>query len=373
MTIERFVPDVSDADLADLRWRLGHTRWPDQLEGTSWEHGAPLDVVRRLADAWIDLDVREAFAALDRDLPSWRVPVGEHRLHFARVERAGGIRPRQPVLLLHGWPSSYAEFRAVALDLARRGHEVVVPSLPGHGFSSIPTRVGLGADACAPLMVRLMVEVLGHDRFVVHGGDRGAFVGTSMAVAAPEHLAGLHISLPGGMAGEGDDRAEEETRWLTETAAWVVEEGGYSAVQSTRPQTLAYAMHDSPVGQLAWIVEKHRVWSDCDGDLSRVFTDEQLLLNVSIYWFTGTFRAASHWYWEHRVNPPSWVRPVTVDVPTGVIRYPRESTRAPRSAVERKHRRLVRWTEKSRGGHFPAYEDPAGLADDIAAFAASLA
>ena len=367
----RFVPDVSDADLDDLRRRLHHTHWPDQLDDTAWDHGAPLDVIRRLADVWADRDVRQMFAALDRDMPSWSVPIDEHVIHFARLAPAPsttGVTSRPPILLLHGWPSSFAEYRTVALDLASRGHEVIVPSLPGHGFSSIPRRVGLGADACAPILVRLMVDVLGHDRFVVHGGDRGAFVGTSMAIAAPLHLHGLHLSLPGGIAGEGAERTDDETRWLTETAAWLVEEGGYSAIQSTRPQTLAYGMHDSPVGQLAWLVEKHRVWTDCDGDLATVFTDDQLLLNASIYWFTGTFRSASHWYWEHRVATPSSMRPVTVDVPTGVIRYPKETMRVPRSAVARKHRRLIHWTDKPRGGHFPAYEDPRGLVDDITTF-----
>jgi pimeloyl-ACP methyl ester carboxylesterase len=369
---ERVAPTVSDGDLTDLRVRLEHVRWPDQLRDTTWDHGVPLDVVRRLHDAWRTYDVRAAFAALDHDLPGWCATIDGHRIHFGHVVPAGDAPRRHPILLLHGWPSSYAELRTVALDLARQGHEVVVPSLPGHGFSSIPEHVGFGADACAPLLVRLMVDVLGHERFVVHGGDRGAFVGTSMAIAAPEHLVGLHVSLPGGIPGEGADRTDEETRWLTETAAWLVEEGGYSSIQGTRPQTLAYAMHDSPVGQLAWIVEKHQVWTDCDGDLWRVFTEDQLLLNASIYWFTGTFRSASHWYWEHRVRTPSSMRPVTVDVPTGVIRYPCETMRVPRSAVARKHRRLVHWTDKARGGHFPAYEDPLGLVDDIVAFVAAL-
>ena len=191
-----------------------------------------------------------------------------------------------------------------------------------------------------------------------------------MGALAPPALAGIHLTLPGGIPGEGSTRTVEEDAWLSDTAAWSAEEGGYSAIQGTKPQSLAYGMHDSPVATLAWLVEKHRAWIDGD-DLFSVFTAEQLLTNASIYWFTGTFRSASHWYWEHRTNPPAAMRPVRIDVPTAVIRYPREVMRAPRSAVARKYD-LVRWTERPAGGHFPAYEDTDALAADLHEFASTL-
>lgn len=368
-TIEPFTIAVPDAALDDLRARLRMTRWPDQLDDTTWEHGADLATVRSLATTWADAyDWRVVEAALNAEMPGVMVTLGEHRVHVARIAARGEGRA-MPIVLLHGWPSSFVEHRQVAALLASRGHDVYVPSLPGHGFSSIPRRVGFGADACGALFVELM-DALGVDRYVVHGGDRGSFVATSMGALAPAALAGIHLSLPGGIPGEGAARTAEEDTWLTDTAAWSAEEGGYSAIQGTRPQSLAYGMHDSPVATLAWLVEKHRAWIAGD-DLWAVFTPEQLLTNATIYWVTETFRSASHWYWEHRTNPPAAMRPVRIEVPTAVIRYPAEVMRVPRSAVARKHD-LVRWTDRPTGGHFPAYEDADALALDIHGFAMSL-
>ncbi len=372
-TIEPFTIAVTDDALADLHMRLRATRWPDQLDDTTWEHGADLRTIQALAHEWLHgFDWRAVESTLNAELPGSTVTLGEHRVHVARVARvergtAPGAPAALPVVLLHGWPSSFVELRGVAARLAQLGHDVYVPSLPGHGFSSIPHRVGFGADACGALFVELL-HALGLDRYVVHGGDRGAFVATSMGALAPDGLAGIHLSLPGGIPGEGADRTAEEDAWLSDTAAWSAEEAGYSAIQGTKPQSLAYGMHDSPVATLAWLVEKHRGWIDRH-DLDAVFTAEQLLTNASIYWFTGTFRSASHWYWEHRVQPPAAMRPVRIPVPTGVIRYPAEVMRTPRTAVARKYD-LVHWTDRPAGGHFPAYEDPDALAADIHRFAA---
>lgn len=368
-TIEPFTIAVPDAVLDDLRARLRNTRWPDQLEDTTWEHGAELATVQELARIWAeDYDWRTIEVALNAEMPGVLATIGEDRIHVARVA-ARGRGTALPIVLLHGWPSSFVEMRGVAARLADLGHDVYVPSLPGHGFSSIPRRVGFGADACGARFVELM-EALGVDRYVVHGGDRGAFVASSLGALAPAALAGIHITLPGGIPGDGTERTPEEDAWLTDTAAWSVEEGGYSAIQGTKPQSLAYGMHDSPVATLAWLVEKHRAWID-GSDLFSVFTPEQLLTNATIYWVTGTFRAASHWYWEHRTNPPAAMRPVRIEAPTAVIRYPAEVMRVPRTAVARKYH-LVRWTDRPAGGHFPAYEDPDALTADIAAFASSL-
>jgi pimeloyl-ACP methyl ester carboxylesterase len=379
--VEPFEIRVDDAAIADLVARIQRTSWPDQPAGTTWELGVDGDYLRDLADHWAHrFDWRAAETRLNTVLPGLRARVGDLDLHVARLAPADGTT-RPPVVLLHGWPSSFSEMIELAPKLADPGAhgadpadavEVLVPSLPGHGFSSIPVGLGFGADRCADVVRDLVVDVLGHERFVVHGGDRGAFVATSLGHRHPEHVAGIHLTLPTGLPGAGDERTPEEDAWLAETAAWAVEEGGYSAIQGTRPQTLAYAMHDSPVGQLAWIVDKFRAWSDCDGDVESRFTRDQLLTNVAIYWFTGTFRSASHWYWEHRVDPPAATRPVRIEVPTGVARFPREVMRPPRSAVARKYD-LVHWTDMPSGGHFPALEEPARLAADVRAFLRALA
>jgi microsomal epoxide hydrolase len=372
---------VDQGVLDDLVARIDRTAWPDQPSDVTWELGVDATFLRDLASYWAHgFDWRAQEARLNTVLPGLRARVGDLDVHVARLAPVGGTG-RPPVVLLHGWPSSYCEMLDLAPALADPGAhggdpadavEVLVPSLPGHGFSSIPPTTGFGADECADVIRDLVVDVLGCDRFVAHGGDRGAFVATSLGHRHPDAVAGIHLTLPLGIPGAGDERTPEEDRWLADTAAWSVEEGGYSAIQGTRPQTLAYALHDSPVGQLAWIVEKFRAWSDCGGDVESRFSRDLLLTNVTIYWVTGTFRSASHWYWEHRVRPPAATRPVRIEVPTGVAAFPGEVMRTPRGAVARKYD-LVHWTDMPTGGHFPALEETALLAADIRAFLRTLA
>ena len=217
-----FAINIDDTLLDDLRRRLAATRWPDEIAGGGWSLGAELASVRALAEYWNDgFDWRSQEAALNTELPGYRCRIGELDVHFARVHDPAGAGAQIPILLLHGWPGSFVEMRRVAAALARDGDfDVIVPSLPGHGFSSIPSAAGFGADECAPVFVQLMTEALGHDRFFVHGGDRGAFVATSMGFLAPEVVAGLHLTLPGGIPGLGTERSEEETEWLANAAAW---------------------------------------------------------------------------------------------------------------------------------------------------------
>jgi pimeloyl-ACP methyl ester carboxylesterase len=249
--------------------------------------------------------------------------------------------------------------------------DVVVASIPGHGFSSAASDPRFGADDAADLFRPLMVEVLGHDRFGVHGGDRGAFVATGLAHRHAEHVAGIHLSLPMGIAAPIEERSAEETAWLEDVARWQTQEAGYSAIQSTKPLSLAYGLTDSPVGLAAWILEKWFAWSDCDGDPLNCFTRDELLTNVMIYWLSGSIGSSMQYYWAHRNAPPAVVRPERIEVPTGIALFPKEVMRPPRSAVERKYR-LTRWTEMSRGGHFPALEAPEVLTRDIRAFFRSL-
>jgi pimeloyl-ACP methyl ester carboxylesterase len=367
----RFEMHVENAVLDDLRRRIEATRWPDELPGMGWELGVELAYARELADYWAHgFDWRAQEAKLNRELPGYKCTLDGLDIHFARP--GGGAGSSRPALmLLHGWPSSFAEMAKIAPLLAG-DFDIVVPSLPGHGFSSIPRTAGFGVDECAEVFIRLMKEVLGHERFLVHGGDRGAFIATSMAYLDPKAIAGIHLPLPLGIPGEGDQATEEETAFAATTAKWLAEEGGYSAIQSTRPQTLAYAMHDSPVGTMAWIIEKFRVWSDCHGDVESRFTRDELLTNVTIYWVTQTLRSSAHWYWERRTRPTIGSRPVRIEVPTGVAMFPKEVMRTPRSAVARKYD-LRHWTSMKSGGHFPALEEPEALAADIRAFVKGLA
>ena len=200
------------------------------------------------------------------------------------------------------------------------------PSQP-FWFSSAPADPRFGADDAADVLRDLMVDVLGYERFGVHGGDRGAFVATGLGHRHPAHVAGIHLSLPLGIPLPAGERSREEQAWLDETARWQAVEGAYAAVQSTRPLSLAYGLTDSPVGLAGWIIEKWRAWSDCDGDVERVFTRDELLTNVMIYWLTGSIGSSMQYYWAHRAAPPVALRPERIEVPTGIALCPREVTR----------------------------------------------
>jgi pimeloyl-ACP methyl ester carboxylesterase len=375
MQVKPFSIEVDDAVIDDLHRRLDATRWTDSIPGSGASLGADPDLIRDLASYWrTGFDWRARARFLDEVLPGQTVELDGRRLHFAHLAGAGPAP--FPLLLLHGWPGSYTEFCKVApmlADPARFGgdpadaFEVIVPSLPGHGFSDAPDAVGFGADECADLLRSLMVDVLGFSRFGTQGGDRGAFVSTGLGHRHPDVVAGIHLNMPGGIPGPAGERTAEEERWLADTAEWRILEGGYSAIQGTKPQTLAFGLHDSPVGTLAWIVEKWQTWSDCEGDVLRCFTRDELLTNVMLYWVTGTIRSSMHWYFEHRTRPPAFVRPERIDVPTGVALFPKEIARMPRSAAERKYD-VRRWTAFPRGGHFAALEVPDLLVADIRSF-----
>jgi pimeloyl-ACP methyl ester carboxylesterase len=366
---------IAEPVLHDLHRRLDATRWTDTIPGSGWEHGSDLATIADLAAHWRDgFNWRARESLLDDVLPSYTVQIDGRRLHYAHLPGKGPAP--FPLLLLHGWPGSFTEFYKVASALADpAGHggdandafDVIVPSLPGHGFSDAPPSVGFGADQCADLLAGLMTSQLGYERFGAQGGDRGAFVATSLGHRHPDLVTGIHLNMPGGIPAPEHERSADEVGWLRSRAQWQIEEGGYSAIQSTKPQTVAFGLRDSPVGTLAWIVEKWRTWSDNDGDVLTSFTADELLTNVMVYWVTGTQRSSMHWYYEHRRNPPAFVRPVRVDVPTGVAVFPKEIARVPRSAVERKYD-VRRWTEVPRGGHFAAMEQPDVLVEEIRAF-----
>jgi pimeloyl-ACP methyl ester carboxylesterase len=366
---------VDDAVLDDLRARILRTRWPSAVHGEGWSLGSDLDYIRALAAYWVDgYDWRAQERQLNERLPSWLATVDGRTVHFARCP-AVGPNPI-PLLLLHGWPGSFFEMAKVApalADPAAHGgdpadaFEVIVPSLPGHGFSDAPVVAGFGADECADVMCALMTDVLGFDGFLAQGGDRGAFVCAGLGHRHAPAVRGIHLNMATGIMGAGDEASEDERRFMQEQMTFLAREGGYISIQGTRPQTLGVGLNDSPVGLLAWIVEKWRAWSDCNGDVESCFTKDELLTNVMIYWISATIRPSMHYYYEHRAHPPVAMRPERVDVPTAIAMFPREVMQVPRPAVERKYD-VRQWSQFDRGGHFAAMEQPAALVEDIRAF-----
>jgi epoxide hydrolase len=369
---------VPDAALADLRERLARTRFPDEIADAGWTYGANLAYVKELVAYWRDrYDWRRHEAALNA-IPQFRTQVGDLGIHFLHV-RGKGPKPF-PLVITHGWPGSVAEFTKIVgplADPAAHGgdpadaFDVVCPSMPGYGFSDHARTPGMDAEKIAALWAELM-RGLGYARFGAQGGDWGAMVSTYLgANHAADGVAGIHLNMvvafPPDPANPLDGLTQDEVVDMMPMQTFLQEETGYQRIQGTKPQTLGYALNDSPAGLAAWIVEKFRAWSDCDGDVERRFTKDELLTNVMLYWVPETATSSARLYYEmlHAGKfPPQGFR---VDVPTGCAIFPREIFKPPRAWVDRLYD-VQRWTRFERGGHFAAMEEPAALVEDVRAF-----
>lgn len=369
---------VPQSDLDDLERRLAATRWPDEPSDSAWTYGTDRGYLQELVRYWRSgFDWRAQERALGR-FKHYRAQIGAHQLHF--IHELGVGPDPFPLVITHGWPSSVAEMHKIIgplTDPARFGgdpkdaFDVVVPSLPGFGFSTTPE--GLGRVPVEDLWALLMSDC-GYDRFGAQGGDFGAYVTTALGRFYPERVIGIHISSVDLI--HPDPRPPQETLtaaecdYLQRYDRWKDEEGGYAHIQSTRPQTLAYALNDSPAGLAGWIVEKFRAWSDCGGDVESRFTKDELLTTIAIYWFTQTINSSMRMYCDRRNDRERWyLRPgERIEVPTGVAMFPGETELVvPREWAERFYN-VRRWTDMPSGGHFAALEEPELLVDDIRAF-----
>jgi pimeloyl-ACP methyl ester carboxylesterase len=378
MTIENFMINVSDSALADLSRRLDVTRWPDEIENSGWQAGTNLAYMKALATYWRDgFDWRRQEAALNA-LPNRRIALDGLRIHFVH-ERGKGPRPL-PLIITHGWPGSFVEMvklLPLLVDPAAHGasaddaFDVVVPSLPGYGFSDRPREPGMNPNRIAALWVRLMAE-LGYERFGAQGGDWGSAVSSALGLDHPDRIIGVHLNyiagrfLLGGTLNQPQDDAVA-SQYLSQLRAWWDSEGGYNHEQATKPQTLSFGLNDSPVGLAAWIIEKFQTWTDCGGDLNRVLTHDELLTNVMIYWVTETIHSSTRLYYESRERPLRLSPSSRVKPPVAVALFPKEIPMPPRSLAERGYN-ITRWTTMPRGGHFAAMEEPELLARDIREF-----
>jgi pimeloyl-ACP methyl ester carboxylesterase len=381
MAIETFVLPYSESAVVDLQDRLRRTRWPDEVSGASWEYGFSLAALKKLCAYWSDgFDWR---AQLDR-LSGFshhrfvsRSGLGIHFIH-QRGKRENGLSPI-PLILTHGWPGSFLEMIRLIprlTDPAAHGgspaeaFDIVVPSMPGYGFSDRPASQGMNTFRIAELWVELMHE-LGYDRFGAQGGDIGAGVSTVLGLRHAEHVIGVHLNyIPGSYRPyiKPEDKASPpEEEFLQQASRWFDENGAYAHLQRTQPQTAAYGLNDSPAALAAWIMEKFRNWSDCDGDVFRRFSPDELLANVTLYWMTQTIHSSFRLYYESRKAPLHFGPGDFVSVPCAVAHFPKEAPFPPREWVERGYN-LRRWTEMPRGGHFAAAEEPDLLAQDIRSF-----
>jgi pimeloyl-ACP methyl ester carboxylesterase len=369
---EPFAPQAAPEALEDLRARLRATRWPDAPEDAGWALGTDLDYLRELVAYWADgFDWPAQEAALGR-LPRFRVTLGGLQIHFVHARAAG---PAFPLVLSHGWPDSfwrYAKVIPLLTDPGAHGadpadaFDVVVPDMPGYGYSDRPAGPPLNSIAVAGLWAELM-EVLGYPRFGAAGGDIGSHVSRYLALDHPDRVIAVHRTDAGVPLVTGDaDLTPTEHAWLKDVAAWGTTEGAYGAMHRTKPQTAAFGLTDSPAGLAAWITEKLRAWSDCDGDVERSFTKDEILTNITIYWLTGTIASSMRMYWANAAIPAAQLAR-RVEVPSGFSLFPGDIIRPPRAWLERSAN-TVRVTEPARGGHFAAFEEPELYAAELRAF-----
>ncbi|MET9295287.1 epoxide hydrolase family protein [Streptomyces sp. NPDC003077] len=383
-TVHPFRIDIPQAQLDDLNARLAATHWPDELPGVGWDYGVPVAYLKELAAYWrTGYDWRAQEAALNA-IPQFTTEIQGQPLHFLHVRSPEP--DALPLVMGHGWPVSFVEFldvigpltdpRAHGADPADAFH-LVIPSLPGFTFSGPTRKAGDGStDRYAEVVAELMAR-LGYERYGAQGGDAGSFVAARLARIATDHVVGVHmndpITLPDGEGGEQQWGSEQEwgkeqesggeQEWSGETDDWGDERFGYAAIQSTRPQTLAFGLHDSPAGLLAWIVDQFRQWSNPSKDLPEDAVDrDALLTNVTLYWLTGTFASSIRLYKESQ----TWgAQPEKSNVPTGCALFPGSLT--DRALAEKQHH-VVHWSTFDRGGHFAAMEAPDLLTGDIRAF-----
>jgi microsomal epoxide hydrolase len=370
-TVTPFTLAVADAEIADLQRRLAQTRWPDEPPLEPWSTGTALAYLKSITEYWKStFDWRHWEAKLNA-FPQFTVGIGGIDLHFIHEQ---GRSPRaMPLLISHGWPGSVFEFHRL-IPLLREHFTVIAPSLPGYTLSFKPGQRRFGVVDIAELYATLMRDVLGYRRFGAQGGDWGAFVASVLAQRHPELLTGIHLNLlavPRDPASEATATAAEKA-YFAQLAHFLKEETGYQWIQGTKPQTLAFALTDSPAGLAAWIIEKFRSWTDCDGTPDNAVSRDEMLANISLYWFTRAI-GSSFWPYYARLHSPWPIRPgERIAVPTGYAEFPKEILTPPRSIAERSFANIRRWTTMERGGHFAALEQPDALAGEIIAFFAEL-
>jgi pimeloyl-ACP methyl ester carboxylesterase len=376
MTLQKFQIQIADKKLEELSSRLSKTRWPDQLKDSDWERGMKKDYLQYLVDYWQNgYDWRSQEKELN-SYSQFKSKIGGIDIHFI-WEKGKGKNPT-PIILTHGWPDSFLRYKKIInklTDPARFGgdpndsFDVIIPSLPGFGFSDKPEHNGNNNAHVAELWIKLMTEKLGYTKFAAAGGDIGSGVTRYMALNHPNLLIGIHLTDVGIirdllMAPDESKLSTAEITYKKTAQQWMAQEAGYISIQSTKPQTLSYGLSDSPVGTAAWILEKFRSWSDCNGQLENSYSKDELLTNVMIYWLTNTISSSVNMYYENAHSLPAMGK---IEVPTGIALFAQDILLPPKEWTI-KNLNIVQWTEMPRGGHFTAMEEPDLFVEDICKF-----
>jgi pimeloyl-ACP methyl ester carboxylesterase len=369
--IKKIKIEIDQPFLDSLKSKLKLTRWPDEIENSGWTYGASLSYMKELTDYWVNyFDWRKTESEINK-YGNYIAQIDGYNIHFLHIKGKG--EKSLPIILTHGWPSSFLEMLKIIPLLTENDNnsfDLIIPSMMGYGFSQKITQPGCNVAFMAELWHKLMTE-LGYEKYGVHGGDFGAGVSTALAMKYPENVIGLHLNyIPGNyvpVLEENEEFTKEENDYLDAEEDWYSREGGYSLEQNTKPLTLAYGLNDSPVGLCAWIVEKMYGWAECNGYIGSVFSKDELLSNVTLYWITETIHSSIRLYNENSKNPLIIGKESYIKIPVGIAHFYHESPFPPRKFIERGFN-IQHWSDFPSGGHFPAVEKPELLAEDIRTF-----
>ena len=378
MAVQPYKIEIPDSVLNDLKSRLERTRWPDELPDTGWDYGSNRDYVKELVEYWRTKFDWHAQEKLINSFSHFKSEVDGLNIHFIH-EKGKGPNP-MPLVITHGWPGTFFEmYKVIPMlsDPASHGgdpadaFDVVAPSMPGYGFSDATDKRGLSVLSIGDLWAKLMSENLGYQRFAAQGGDWGARVTAKLGLSHGDKVIGIHTtstSSPTPYRGPGTrELSEAEKAMLAQRVQWLADEGGYSHIQATKPQTLSYGLNDSPAGLAAWIVEKYRTWSDCGGDVESRFTKDELLTTITIYWVTQSINSSTRLYYESFFQAWDLAKDEKIQVPVAIASFPRENSVPLREWAERSFN-IQQWTDMPSGGHFAALEEPDRLVEDIRKF-----
>lgn len=369
--IEPFVANIPQPVIDDLKSRLSSTRWPDEIVDSDWDLGANLSFMKELTEYWIhEYDWRKTEAEINA-YPNFLSTIDGHKIHFLHIKGKGKISI--PLIITHGWPGSFLEMLKMIPLLTSDpefSFDLVIPSIPGFGFSDKILNAGCNSAYVAELWHKLMTQ-LDYKKYGAQGGDIGSGISTWLSLKFPEHVMGLHLNYIAGsykpFLEEGEKLTNEVLEYQKFAASWSAREGAYAYMHSTKPITLAYGLNDSPVGLCAWIIEKFNSWSDNKGNVENTFTKDELLANVTLYWVTQTIHSSIRMYNENSKKPLIFKEDDFVGVPVAFAKFPKELPTPPKSYIE-KGFNIKRWTEMPAGGHFAAAEQHALLAKDLIDF-----
>lgn len=371
MRITPFKAAVPQDILDDLKFRLKHTRWPDELSGSGWSYGADLSYMKELADYWQSkFDWRQIENKINA-YPNFIAEIDGRQIHFIHIKGKG--KQSLPLLITHGWPGSFLEMmKLIPLLTEEPDHsfDLIIPSVPGFGFSGKITQPGCNSTYVADLWHQLMTG-LGYDKYGAQGGDIGSGISSWLALRYPTNVIGLHLNYISGSykpsLPDGQKPSDEVLAFQKYGAEWSAKEGAYAYVHATKPLTAAYGLNDSPMGLCAWIVEKFNGWSDSQGNIENTFTKDELLANVTLYWVTQTIHSSMRIYNENSKKPLALEKGQFINVPVAFAKFPKELPTPPRAYIE-KGFNIQHWTIMPAGGHFAAVEQPLLLANDIKDF-----